>query len=206
MFTSTKAVTGQATTGRIFPGHRVTPAFSVADSSSGATVDRSSPVAYAGDGRWVVTHLWPTAFDSARLFDAALSHPLPGALATTGVQLTVTLASDVAGSTACWYAAVVRTSDGSVVATHGSAGSPLACVTGTAFTTTVLPLPELTSSDLANDVTVRLYGRSSSGAAARIDQVTVSGTTYAAFTLYPVLTRDVFAGGVETIPWGLARA
>ena len=46
---------------------------------------------------------------------------------------------------------------------------------------------------------------SSTGAAPRIDEVTVSGATaYAPFTLYPILTRDAFDGGVETAPWQLA--
>jgi hypothetical protein len=207
LFTATQAATISATTGRIFPGVRVTPAFSVGDSSSGSTVDRSNPIAYQGDGRYAVVHPWPTAFDTSRRVDVALNDPLPGGLAVSGAQLAVTLASDAAGATACWYADLVRTSDGSVVSSHGSDASPVACVTGTTVVRTLVPLAAVTRSDLANDLTIRIYGRSSTGAAARIDEVAVSGATpYAAFTLYPVRTQDAYGGGTETIPWKLAGA
>jgi hypothetical protein len=205
VFTSARSTAGSATSGRIFPGHRVTPAFTIADSSSGSVVDRSSAIGYQGDGRWTAMHAWPVAFDGTKLVDLTLNHPLPAGLSVSGAQLAVTLSSDVAGGTACWYADIVRVSTGATVSSHGSAGSPLACVTGTTFVRTVVPLAAITGSDLANDLLVRIHGRSSAGAAARFDEVTISGSTaYAAFTLYPVLTRDVFTGGVETLPWQLA--
>ncbi len=205
VFTATASGSGTANAGRIFRGHRVTPAFAVADSSTGATVDRSSPISYQGDTRWAVMHAWPTAFDAARLVDVTLNHPLPAALAVSGAQLAVTLASDTAGATACWYAEIVRVSTGAVVSTHGSAGSPVACVTGTTFVRTVVPLAAITTTDVANDLLVRIHGRSSTGAAVRLDEVTIAGATpYATFVLYPVRTRDVHAGGVEVLPWLLA--
>ena len=205
LFTANGPMSDVASTGRIFPGHRVTPAFSIADSSSGTTVDRSSPNAYAGDGRWSASHPWPTAFAPGRVLDLALNHPLPTGLDVAGALLAVTLASDDSGGTACWYVDIVRTSNGALISTHGSAGSPLACTSGTTFARTLVPLAGVTSSDLADDLTIRLHGRSSTGAAARIDEVTVSGATpYAAFTLYPIRTRDASDGNVETLPWSPA--
>jgi hypothetical protein len=205
LFTSSDAAGGQASTGRIFPGHRTTPAFTIADSSSGTTVDRSSPIAYPGDGRWSVSHPWGTAFTPDRVLELVLNHPLAAGLDVPSAQLTVTLASDDAGGTACWYVDLVRTSSGTVLSSHGSASSPLACTGGTTFVRTVVPLPGVAGSDAANDLTIRLHGRNSAGAAARIDEVTLSGaTSLAPFTLYPVLTRDASDGNVETVPWLLA--
>lgn len=205
LFTATGPMSDQASTGRIFPGHRVTPAFTIVDSSSGVAVDRSSPTAYPGDGRWSVSHPWAPAFAPGRVLDLALNHPLPAGLDVPGAQLAVTLASDDAGGTACWYAEIVRTSTGDVLSSLGSATSPLACASGTTFARTVVALAAITGSDLANDLTIRLHGRNSTGAAARIDEVTVSGATpYAAFTLYPIRTRDASDGTVETLPWSPA--
>ena len=59
LFTDSNDTGAALGTKAIFPGERVTPAFSVADSSAGGSaVDRSSQLAFSGDGRTVTSSAW----------------------------------------------------------------------------------------------------------------------------------------------------
>lgn len=60
-----------------------------------------------------------------------------------------------AANTACWYAEVY--SGGALIGSHGSAGSPISCPTGSAWQTDSASLPELNTPARANDATVRMY-------------------------------------------------
>ena len=71
--------------GHIFPGTRSTSAFSITDRSGGSAVDRSSVLAYAGDGRTMTTSAWSTAFASDRYLQFDFNDPLPAGLSTSAV-------------------------------------------------------------------------------------------------------------------------
>ena len=45
-----------------------------------------------------------------------------------------------------------------VIGTHGSSAAPVACQATTTVQQTSTPLPEVTSSDIANDLRIRIYG------------------------------------------------
>lgn len=204
-FTAQKPLPNELGSALIFRGERVTPPFSVSDHSSGSAVDGSSPLAYAGDGRYLVSRALPSAFAADRYLEFDLNGPLPGGLAITGGQLNLRFASDTAGATACYWVELRRASSSAVLSTHGSSGSPQACVTGTTFATGTISLGAIDVSGTANDLRVRVYARDSAAGAARLDVLTVSGSTpHASFTLYPLLSRDVNAADVQLIPWGLS--
>jgi hypothetical protein len=204
LFTEQETRANALSAAAIFRDERGGPAFSVDDRSSGSAVDGSSAIAYDGDGRWFLSRTWPTAYDSGRYLELDLNAPLPAALAASSVSLTVRLSADGAGATACYYVELRRASSGALVSSHGSAGSPLACVTGTSFASTNVALAAVTDSDLANDLRIRLYATDSATGGVRIDRLTVGGSTFATFTLYPLLTRDVNGSDSQLIRWGLA--
>ena len=83
LFTDTTDAAGaDLGTKAIFPGERVTPAFSVRDASGGAApVDRSSELGFSGDGRTLTSSPWSSAFSSGRYLDFDLNASLPAGLA-----------------------------------------------------------------------------------------------------------------------------
>jgi hypothetical protein len=188
----------------LFPGERVTPAFQVGDSSSGAEVDRSSSFAFPADSLTTTTSAWSTAFASDRYLEFDLNDSLAPGVAVSAATFDFTFASSGAGQ-ACYYFEVRRISTGAVLGTYGSSGSPVGCVTGTTLTSFSTPIPSLATTSIANDLRVRLFGKESGSAAMVIDLATVGGSTvHQAFTLYPVMLRDAADTTPESIPWGLA--
>ena len=205
LFTASADTTTSLAAGRIFPGVRTTTAFVVGDmSGGGASVDRTSPFALASDGRTATTGAWATAFASDRYLQFDLNAPLPVSLAASSVSLTLRLASASPSGTVCFYAQVRRISDDTPLATYGSAGSPVGCTTGTSQASFSVSLPIVASTDVANDLRVRIYGRDSAAAASVLDQATVSGSTpSAAFVLYPVRFTDAATSVAISAPWEL---
>jgi hypothetical protein len=106
---------------------------------------------------------------------------------------------------ACFFLEVWRISTTAAIATYGSAGSPAGCVTGTTPTPFSTPLPAVSSTTIANDLRIRVYGSESGNASMVIDLASMSGSTaYQAFSLYPVMFRDAADASPEIVPWGLA--
>jgi hypothetical protein len=188
----------------LFPGERVTPAFQVGDSSSGTEVDRSSPFAYAADSLTTTTSAWSSAFAADRYVEFDLNNSLASGVAVSTATFDFSFASSGAGQ-ACYYFEVRRISNGAVLGTYGSSGSPVGCVTGTTLASFATSIPALATTSIANDLRVRVFGKESAGAAMVIDLATAGGSTvHQAFTLYPLVLRDVADTTPEVIPWGLA--
>ncbi len=191
--------------GRIFRDERITPAFIVSDRSSGAVQSGTSANAFANDGRYFLTRDWPTSFDADRYIELEFNTPLPGGLAVGTATANVQLSSDAGTGSVCVYFELRRVSTGALVSSHGSPASPLACTSGISATTLSVSLAAVGATDLANDLRLRLYARDSAAGAIRLDEATIGGATpYAAFTLYPILTREQFNGQTELLRWGLA--
>ena len=205
-FTSSAASPGvTVATKRIFPGTRTVAISTLRDASSGAAVDASDPVAVSGDGRTLQTSNWANAFSAARYVDFDYPPPLAGGLAASGVSFTFAVAS-VQNNTTCYWFEVRSRSTGTVLGSHGSTAAPVGCA-GTAMVTTSTPLPEVTTTDAANDLRVRVYGRNSAGRASVIDVATVSGSSpYAPFTLSEASLTDASSGTPVSLPWSLAAA
>lgn len=188
----------------LFPGERVTPAFRVGDASSGTEVDRSNAFAFASDGRTATTAAWSTSFAAGRYLEFDLNSSLAPGVTVTSPTFDFMFASSGAGQ-ACYYFEVRRVSSGAVLGTYGSSGSPVGCVTGTTLTPFSTSIASLTTTSIANDLRIRVFGKESASAAMVVDRATVGGSTaYQTFTLYPVMFVDAADTTPEFIPWGLA--
>jgi hypothetical protein len=153
-----------------------TGAWKIGDLTGAGLLDVSAEPAYAGDSRTVETARWSSAFAATRYVELAYAGPLPAGKAVTGAAFDFRFAGERAGQTACFYFDVRRVSTGAVLATHGSSASPVGCVTGTALQSFSTPLPEVATSDLADDLAVRVYANQSGNRAITVDLATLSGT------------------------------
>ena len=192
-------------TDRIFPGARTTSAWSVTDRGDSSAADATFSAAVA-EGTVFTTTNFITTFAANRYIEFPLNAPLPGGLSTSSVSFSFDFADNVVGQTACIYFEVYIASSSTLIGTHGSSGSPVACVTGTGLTHTATTLAEVTTTDIANDLKIRVYGKESGNTAMRIDAATVTGSAYAGFTLYPKSVGDQADTSMATTTWGLVAS
>lgn len=195
-FSSTQSNGMSTATDRIFPATHVTSAWSVEDAADGSAADISSTTAFS-EGSTFTTGNYTTSFSGSRWTESLFQSPLALGLATSNVTLNFDFASN-GGGTACYYVETYRVSSGALLGTHGSSGSPSACVTGSTLTHTTVALTEITTSDLASDFKVRIYGKDSTSNGLKIDLWTVTGSSYSNFTLYVSSTRDQATGSLST--------
>ena len=188
-------------TDRVFSGQRQTAVWSIIDSADGSAADISSSTSYA-EGTTFTTGNWSTAFSSTRYFEFAYFASQPGGVPVSSVTFNFDFAANNAADTACYYIEVYTESTGALLGTHGSSGSPSACVTGTTLTHTTVSLSEITTTDQTNDLRVRVYGKDSGSRAFLIDLGTVTASSYQSFTLYNLLVRDRSTGTATTSAGG----
>ncbi len=188
-----------------------TSAWDLRDASSGVEENASEPTAFAADGRTYETHSFDREFSPGRYVEWSYDAPLEAGVATSSVSFDFRFAASGAGDVACFYFEAI--SGGVTIGTHGAttpegAGSPWC--TGSAYKLVSTPLPEVTSSNVANGLRIRLHGYESGKKPILVDEATVSGTAAPAqaFTLHENALVDAAAvsGKVETIPWGLSTA
>ena len=192
---------------RIFPGVHSTSANDIRDASAGgAEVNASDPFTAAGSITFT-TSQWANAFAANRYVEWDLNGPLPTGLAVSSPEFNFRFAASGNGRTACFYVEVYRRSTAALLGTHGSGGTPFGCVTGTTQTTFLVPITEVTTTTIADDLMIRVYGRESTGRATPIDLAVVTGSTpYTAFTLNETVFRDRADTTVATTLWSIAAA
>jgi hypothetical protein len=181
-----------------------TTAWDVRDASSGTEVNVTDPLATAGDGLTATTTAYGASFAANRYDDGNFNGPLRPGIAATSVSFNLRIAAPSAGQTACFYVEIRAESDpATLLETEGSAAAPT-CVTGTTQTTTTMVLTTVTSTDIANDLTARVFGRVSGGGSFVVDQATITGTTAdGAFTLYEDGASGMVSGSPYSAPWSL---
>lgn len=183
-----------------------TAAWDVRDASAGGAESNQSAQPAFVDGLTFATGNWPTAFSGTRYVEFNPNSPLPSGFSLSGAAFNFTYAATQAGDTDCFWFEVRRASTGALIpgGTHGSTTSPADCTTGTTLKTTSIPISELNTTDLANDVRIRVYGRSSGARPFTIELATVSGTQQStSFTLYTSSFTDATSGTPTTTPWSL---
>jgi hypothetical protein len=208
-FSSTTTNPGSSFTAkRIFPGVRSVASNDIRDASAGgAEVNSSDPFTNAADGRTTTTSNWSNAFAANRWIEYDLNSPLPSGLAVSSPQFEFRFAATGAARTTCFYFEVYRRSTLTLIGTHGSSGSPVGCVTGTTQTTFPTALAEVTSTTIANDLRIRVYGRDTASRGMVIDLATVTGSTpYSSFTLNETTYRDQADTTIATTIWSIAAA
>ncbi|MFI5054450.1 MAG: Ig-like domain-containing protein, partial [Acidimicrobiia bacterium] len=141
----------------------------LADSALTTVTITVTDTAYASSGDW------PVSFDASRYLAVSFPAYVPTGSTVGGASFTHTYRSETAGDTTCYYVEVYQGS--TLVATHGSAGSPISCNGSTGWVTDVVSMPEINSVARANAVTIRLYV-SNSGARRSLHRLMTVGITY----------------------------
>ena len=203
-FATTSSPPSPLSAQRIFSGDRTTSAWGVNDAADGTAADVSDPIAFA-DSLSKTTKSWATTWSATRYLELDYVPTRPDGLPVSSPTFDLRYRPATSGDSVCFYFEVRSIASDSVVATYGSTGSPVACVTGASYTTVSTPIPAVSTTDVANDLRIRVYMRNATAARAIVmDMATVTGTTYDAFTLYPALHVDRADGTVQTNPWSLA--
>ena len=127
-----------------------------------------------GDGAFVPGSSWPVAFDTNKYLALTFPAYVPAGSTVSGATFRHEYRSADGADTTCYYFEVW--SGGSLLATHGSAGSPVSCATGT-YASDAIALPEVDSVAKANDLTVKLFVRNSGGGGTQHRLATL-GVTY----------------------------
>jgi hypothetical protein len=199
--------TSSFSTKRIFPGVRSTSAWDVKDASGGgAEVNDAEPLSYA-DAVATSTSNWATAFASNRWVEFDFNGARPAGLSVSSAVFNYRMASNGAGETSCFYFEVYRASTSTLLGTYGSAATPVACNSTTTQTTYSTTITQVTTTDVLNDLRIRVYGRESSSRAMKLDLATVTGSTaFASYTLYEKIYRDQADTTVATTNWGVATS
>lgn len=189
---------------RIASATRSSTAWSRRDFSGGTAtpVDRSDALAFA-DTVTLATGAFPTAFSATRFLQVDLSGTAPGGLALTAgtPEVVLRFSSPTAGVNVCAYVQTLRVSTGAVLATHNQPSEQF-CTSSTTASTFTLPVPEVTNTAIANDLRLRVVGRSSASTAIRFDQITFSASTDVHdFTLYRANYVDQSSGTAGATTW-----
>lgn len=205
---TTTGISMAVTSKKIFPGVRSTSAWNLKDASAGAgEVDASDVYLASGDSQVMTTGFWSSSFSATRYVEFDFNSSRPGGVPVSTATFNFSFADNVSGNTACIYLEVYRASTSTLLGSYGSSGSPLACSSSnTTFTTVNQSIAtQVTSTDLLNDLRIRVYGRESGNKAVKIDLATVSGaTSYANYTMYEQISRDRSTGTATTTNWALA--
>jgi hypothetical protein len=164
-------------TKRIFAGVRSAWPSDVRDASGGAAETNSSDVLSYADGLTATTKSWSSAFAATRFDDFDFSGARPAAVPVTSATFNFTFAPSRSNDGACFYVEVRRASTNALLGTHGSSGSPSACSTGSTVAATVSVSSEVTNTDIANDLRIRVYANNSTNRPLKIDLASVSITT-----------------------------
>ncbi len=193
---------------RIFPGVRTMSSWQIADQADTSSSNESDTF-LAVDAVEYRT-LQNVATGSNDYVDVDFYGSRPAGLSVSSAQATIAIASQGgAGSgNACYWFEVRRASTNALLATHGGYAGAVSCSAGTtqaAVSTSIAA--SVTSTDIVNDLRLRIYPWETSGAKkADIDQVIVSGSTpYTAFEAYETQVVDV-TGAATTTQWGLAAS
>jgi hypothetical protein len=168
---------GNLSTKRIFPGVRSAWPSDVRDASGGGAETNSSDVLSYADGLTVTTKSWSTAFSATRFDDFDFSGGRPAGVPVTSATFNFTFAPSRSNDSACFYVEVRRASTNALLGTHGSSGSPSACSSGSTVVATVSVSSEVTSTDVANDLRLRVYANNSTNRPIKLDLASVSITT-----------------------------
>ncbi len=194
-------------TSRIFPGDRTFSTLDLRDASSGAESNQSDALSFA-DAIVSTTGNWTTAFASTRYLQFDFNSPLAAGLSVSAATFDFRMIPNASSETACYYFEVRRISTDAVLNTYGSSGAPVACITGATYNTTSTSIvADVSTTDIANDLRIRVYGKESSSHQMKVDMATVTVTTaYSTSTLYRKVYTDASTGTGTTTTWPLTAA
>lgn len=112
------------------------------------------------DGAYVSSG-WSTSFANSRYLKLTFPAYVPAGSLVTSATFRHEYRSATAGHTTCYYFEVY--SGVTLLATHGSTGSPLSCNATTSYASDAVALPEVDSVAEANSVSIKLFVQNSGG-------------------------------------------
>ena len=193
---------------RIFSGTRSTFPGDLRDASSGSALNKSDPLDY-DDATPAVTGAWAASYSATRFYQIDFNSPRPAGVPTSSVNFNIKYASKGGGGSgnACIYKIEVRrASDDSLLGTLDHSASPL-CSTGTSYRVVNEDISSLvTTTDLANDLRIKIFGYETGAKAWNIEYATVTGTSYASWTLLEKTSTDQSTGAATVTSWSIAIA
>ena len=194
-FGSSVSASMSVTTKRIFPTTATVTAYDIGDASAGSgEVVEDEPDAFTDGITDPSSGSLASSFAATRYLDYTMSSPLAPGLAVSSPVFDFDYASPSTARTVCFYFAVYDASTMTLLETHGSAASPLACTASTTPITTSTALTTVTSTGTADDLLVRVYMRSTAAGKADVDRAVVTGSTpFQSFALYPDQISDCSA-------------
>lgn len=190
---------------QVFPGTRSWSAWDLRDSSSGTEANASDAEAFST--RTTTTGNWSATWTTTRYLTYDMNDPLPAGIGVSGATFDFAFADSRASAAdqVCFYFEVLRRSTGAVIGTHGSAASPIACALTTAIQSISTAIPEVSTSDIANDLRVRIFAMHTTARAMIVDRAVITGSTpVAPFTLYETSFVNAATGTPATTPWAIS--
>ena len=143
------------------PGYSGTDTFTYAATDGYLTSPDTTVTITIASTAYVSSSGWSTTFDSSRYLKLTFPAYVPAGSVVTSATFRHEYRSETAGDTTCYYFEVY---DGAtLLATHGSAGSPISCNATTSYASDAFVLPEVNTAAKADNVSIKLYVRNSGG-------------------------------------------
>lgn len=147
----------------------------LSDCSASCGTAVSTPARLAANDTAGVTSAsnWATTFSTLRYIRIGFPPTVPSSATVSSATLTLALRANTAGRNLCVYVAVYSSS--TLLATHGSSGSPSICTSSsTTDANLTLPLPEITTAAQANAAQIRVYADSNAAGKSIFDQASLA--------------------------------
>jgi len=140
------------------------------DVLSGAATTTTWSLPSADSAQYTSVANWATTFAGTRYLKFTFPIPImPTGATVTSVSLDFSYKSATGGDTSAWYADVLQNT--TLLATHGSSGTPISSNATGAFVTDNVSLPEVDTAAELNNVVVKAYMKNSGTRKTLIDQV-----------------------------------
>ena len=118
---------------------------------------------------------WSPSFSPSRYLKLTFPDYVPAGSLVTGATFRHRYRSEIPGDTTCYYFEVY---DGAtLLATHGSAATPVSCNATASFASDTVSLPEIDTASKADDAVIMLYIRNSGGGRS-VHQLATLGVDY----------------------------
>ena len=126
------------------------------------------------DGAYLPSSGWSTSFDADRYLKLTFPAYVPAGSVVTGATFRHEFRSATGGDTTCYYFEVY--SGMTLLATHGSAGSPVSCNATTSYASDAIALPEVDTAAEGNSLSIKLFVKNS-GARSSMHRIATLGVT-----------------------------
>ncbi|MDQ2965581.1 MAG: Ig-like domain-containing protein, partial [Chloroflexota bacterium] len=143
------------------PGYSGTDTFTYKATDGYLTSSDATVTITITSSAFVSSSGWSTSFNSSRYLKLTFPAYVPAGSVVTAATFRHEYRSAAAGDTTCYYFEVYH--GATLLATHGSAGSPVSCNATTTYASDAVALPEVDTVAEADNVSIKLFVRNSGG-------------------------------------------